>query len=541
METIENFEGNSNIFDKVFEIFPLSYLRKVRSEDYLKKISELIKVSCIKFHDICIPPEAFEFTVKWNELPLNYKIKPEGALRDTLIALMKERMKATEVKKLIKEIKVPRASFYRFLNEEHVSIKNFLKLLGYLNSELEPDEEQLSIVAGNKVIKRNRKRLEELVNSITKDKVEEKLHWFHTHGILLKIPSELWKKIVEIIELKYLNFTLFCNAAKISNSLFQEGYRDKLQAIRTKTLRSILEALSIPPESLKDDEIIPINPKGSPLRKFLSKFEPIVEDIQKIIPKLEAKPEEGILKNIEMNEFVAEEIGIHMGDGMMNVYLNKSNGKKVYLIKISGDPIEDKPYYDFWVKPLIFAGYGKEVKPKLLKWNEYGVRFNSKDIILFKHKLGLPLGEKRNMKIPKEIKENEEFLKRFLRGVFDTDGSITFIREADRIQTIPEIRLGSPDRVFMSEIANALSKFGFDFFQGKGKVSRIAIQGEENVSLFLKEIGLRNLKHLSKWLIYKHYGYCPIHTDLLTRLLILEGKINPKVLLDNHFRLCSTS
>jgi len=532
MKTIENFEENSdNIFDKVFEIFPISYLKEVRSEDYLKRISELIKVSRIKFRDICIPPEAFEFTVKWNELPLNYKIKPEGALKETLIALMKEKMKSTKIKKLIKETKVPRASFYRFLNGEHISIKNFVKLLEYLNFSLEPDEEQLSIVASSKVIKRDRKKLKEVVNSITRREVEEKLHWFHTHDILLKIPNELWKKIAEIVELKYLNFTLLCNAAKISHSLFEEGHRNKLRAIRAKTLRSMLEALSIPPESLKDDEIIPINPKGNPLRKFLSRFEPIVEDIQKIIPKLEAKPEEGIFKNIEMNEFVAEEIGIHMGDGMMNVYLNKSNGKKVYLIKISGDPIEDKPYYDFWVKPLIFSGYGKEVKPKLLKWNEYGVRFNSRDIILFKHKLGLPLGEKKNMKIPKEIKENEEFLKRFLRGVFDTDGSITFIREADRIPTIPEILLSSPDRVFVSEISNALSKLGFDFSQGKGKVSRIAIQGEEGVSLFLKEIGLRNLKHLSKWLIYEHYGYCPIHTDLLTRLLILEGKINPKFLL----------
>jgi hypothetical protein len=38
----------------------------------------------------------------------------------------------------------------------------------------------------------------------------------------------------------------------------------------------------------------------------------------------------------------------------------------------------------------------------------------------------------------------------------------------------------------MSEIANALSKLGFDFSKGKGKVPQIAVQGEENVDLFLK-------------------------------------------------------
>lgn len=542
MEDIKNFEENSNsISSKIFEIFPVLYLKRVRSENYLKKISKLIKVSHKKFCDIYIPPEVFEFTVKWNDLPLNYKIKPEGMLRETLMTSLKEKMKTMEVKKLIKESGVPRTSFYRFLDGEHISIKNFIKLLKYLNFNLEFNEEQLSIVAGYRVIKRNKKKLEELVNSITKKEVEEKLHWFNGGDTLLKIPNDLWEEIVEIIKLKYLNFTLFCNTTEISLSLFQEGYRSKLQAIRARTLRDILEALSIPPESLKDDKIIPINPKGNPLRKFLSRFEPIAEDIQKIIPKPEVRLEENTLKNIKMNEYVAEEIGIHMGDGMMNIYLNKANGKKVYLIKISGDPIEDKLYYDFWVKPLIFDGYGKEVTPKLLKWNEYGVRFHSKDIILFKHKLGLPLGEKKNMKIPKEIKENEEFLKRFIRGIFDTDGSLTFLREVDKIPTIPEITLASPDRIFMAEVADALSKLGFDISQSKRKVPHIAIQGEESVSLFLKEIGLRNLKHLSKWFIYKHYGYSPIHTDLLTRLLILAGKINPKILLDNYFRPCSTS
>lgn len=537
METF--WKKSSYIFPRFFEIFPSSYLKKVCSEDYLKKVDELIKISRTEFRNISIPSEAFEFSVKWKDLPINYKIKPEKTLRETLVALVRERMKLAKVKRLIKEIKIPRASFYRFLNGEHISIKNFLKLLKYLNITSELDEEQLSIVANNKIIKRSKKRLKELINSITKKRVEEKLHWYNARNVLLKVPNKLWKRITEIIKLKYLNFTIFCKVAKISCSLFGKWYRNKYKAIRAGILKKILKALSIPPESLKDDKIIPINSKGKPLRKLLSRFKPIVKDIQKIIPKLEVESR-NILK-IEMNEFVAEEVGIHMGDGMMNIYFNKANGKKIYLIKISGDPIEDKLYYDYWVRPLIFVAYGKAVKPKLLKWNEYGVRFNSKDILLFKHKLRLPLGKKKDMKIPEEIKENEEFLKRFIRGVFDTDGSMVFLREDDGIPTIPEIILTSSDRVFMSEISNALSKLGFDFSQGKGKVPRIAIQGEENVETFLKEIGLMNLRHLSKWLIYKHYGYCPIRTNLLTRLLILEGKINPVILLDNYFRLCSVS
>lgn len=209
--------------NNIFKIFPERYLGRVRPKEYLKRINELIKISYKRFRDVHISPKAFEFAVKWSELPVNYKIKPEGVLKETLITSLKEKMKVIKVKKLVNEVGIPRASFYRFLDGKHISIKNFIKLLEYLNLNLELDEEQLSIVAGNGVIKRNRKRLEELVNSIIREKVEEKLHWFHAYDLLLKIPNGLWEKIAEIIKLKYLNFAFFAMLQKFHLLCLEKG------------------------------------------------------------------------------------------------------------------------------------------------------------------------------------------------------------------------------------------------------------------------------------------------------------------------------
>jgi len=102
--------------------------------------------------------------------------------------------------------------------------------------------------------------------------------------------------------------------------LFEKWYENKTPLIRAKTLKAILRAISISPENLKDGSIIPLNSQGEPLTKFLSTFKPLVKNLEEIIPKMELRND---FEGIEMDEYVAEEIGIHMGDGMMNVYFNK--------------------------------------------------------------------------------------------------------------------------------------------------------------------------------------------------------------------------
>jgi len=449
-------------------------------------------------------------------------------VRKIICRIIREKAKLCGMGELIEILKINRSTLYRFLRNECISIKNLKKLLEGLNIKLNIDKIPVVIVAGNKIIRRDPEKLKQLIKSIISKKgSEEKLHWFNAPNLLLKISKSLWKNLNEIIEISYGSIGALCKRNGISNHSLENWYRKRVPFMRTNTLKKILQSLSITPELVREDYILPVNVNGHPLKRFLSTFTTLTNNLEKIIPKFN---EEKVYKNA-IDEHFAEEIGIHMGDGMMNIYVDK-RGKRRFLIKISGDPIEDKIYYDFWVGPLIRTIYRKKIYPKLIKQNEYGIIFCFKKALEFKQKLGLPLGKKENMKIPNVIKEDKELLKFFIRGVFDTDGSLTFGKDKNDIPSIPILSLSSPDGIFVADLKDALDKLHLPNRKtvANGRIHTIYIQGK-NLEKFMKKVGLKNLRHLSKWIIYCHYGYCPLKIDLIKRLLIILGKINPATLL----------
>lgn len=106
----------------------------------------------------------------------------------------------------------------------------------------------------------------------------------------------------------------------------------------------------------------------------------------------------------KINKDLAEETGIHIGDGSMNIY----NG--VYAYTIACHHIADRRYMDEVVVPLYRRVY--DVKPKTRNWSKgsYGFRVCRKKIIEFKRDvLNLPLGKKENIRIPQQILENNNF------------------------------------------------------------------------------------------------------------------------------------
>ena len=58
------------------------------------------------------------------------------------------------------------------------------------------------------------------------------------------------------------------------------------------------------------------------------------------------------------------------------------------------------------------------------------------------------------------------------------------------------------------------------------KRNEIYISGKENLKKWMKFIGFSNEKHLTKYLIWKKFGFCPPNTTLKQRLLILNDKMN---------------
>jgi hypothetical protein len=58
----------------------------------------------------------------------------------------------------------------------------------------------------------------------------------------------------------------------------------------------------------------------------------------------------------------------------------------------------------------------------------------------------------------------------------------------------------------------------------KNKVYTLLIYRRGDVKYFIEEIGFKNSKHHTKWLIFKKLGYCPPRTTLKERRKMLQCK-----------------
>src|SRR3989344_2508330 len=109
-------------------------------------------------------------------------------------------------------------------------------------------------------------------------------------------------------------------------------------------------------------------------------------------------------ENISLPEKItpelAEETGLHIGDGTMNFYKNGNRIKGSYALR--GHIIDDKQHYDKKIKVLYKNLFDLNVSLRdIPSTGVYGFQKWSDDIINFKNKvLKLPLGKKLNIEIP---------------------------------------------------------------------------------------------------------------------------------------------
>lgn len=82
---------------------------------------------------------------------------------------------------------------------------------------------------------------------------------------------------------------------------------------------------------------------------------------------------------------LAEETGIHIGDGSMGIYSSKG------IYSLAGHPIDDRDYFDRHIVPLYKRLYNAEVH--IREWSRArGFQICSNELIEYKSKLGLSLG-----------------------------------------------------------------------------------------------------------------------------------------------------
>lgn len=189
------------------------------------------------------------------------------------------------------------------------------------------------------------------------------------------------------------------------------------------------------------------------------------------------------VKKVELNETLSEIIGALAGDGHLNA--------KNFEVSVNCS-ILDKAYINY-LKELF-----EKLFPNLLfkinsQHNKIKLRTYSISLANYLHEeYRLPLGRKMNkLHIPRQIIENPIFLKKYLRGLFDTDGSIYFRRNHE-----PVVEVISRDKTYLNEVKNCLLSLGFKC-GSSGK--NLYIYQKKMIHKFFKDIGSSNEKHLKKY------------------------------------------
>lgn len=229
---------------------------------------------------------------------------------------------------------------------------------------------------------------------------------------------------------------------------------------------------------------------GYPIRKKV--FDKILRVIKYIPPYsiiLKQKFLEKEVKKAQLTEELSEVLGALAGDGHVS--------RHSYEVSITCSSKLDREYI-YYLKPLFERLFNLKFRV-IVQDTKIRLKTYSKNLAFFLHKeYGLPLGKKKgNLKISSKLKNNKNFLKAYIRGLFDTDGSIYVRRKKD-----PVIEIISKDKNYLREVRETLNLLGF-YCGISGK--NLHIYRKEMIVKFFKEIKPANSKHLKKYELYSKY------------------------------------
>jgi len=196
---------------------------------------------------------------------------------------------------------------------------------------------------------------------------------------------------------------------------------------------------------------------------------------------------------------LAEEIGMNIGDGFL------SNKKKEYRLKGNKN---ERDYYDGFIKDLYKKLFNLDLNLKEYE-TTYGFELYSEAFWSFKNKiLGIPAGRKNSINLPDIIKVSDrDILTSFIRGLFDTDGSISFTRNYDNyINYYPTISLTLKSKDLMFGIAEILTMLGLEpkIYPAAFDCWRIDLNGYNRLAKYSRLIGWSNPKKKDKVLKWKN-------------------------------------
>ena len=206
---------------------------------------------------------------------------------------------------------------------------------------------------------------------------------------------------------------------------------------------------------------------------------------------------EGLTKKIKIPKEsveLAELYGIMLGDG--NLTVKKAYKIGTYQIRIVGDSRKDKEYLINYVKPLIEKLFEIEVKTfKQKKTNALYLVSTSKKLTEFFISKGFKSGDKirNHLEIPNWIRQNPKFLKKCLRGLYDTDGSAYKLTNQNSYQ----ICFTNYNLVLLNQTRESIIQLGIN----PSKITKgrdLLITKKSELRKFLNEVGFSNAKHIDK-------------------------------------------
>ena len=195
---------------------------------------------------------------------------------------------------------------------------------------------------------------------------------------------------------------------------------------------------------------------------------------------------------------LAELIGMHVGDGS----LYKTNTGRVWELR--GD-LKEKEYYENHICPLINQLFNLEIDSKFRNGGKngcWGVRICSKGFINNLISFGFVPGRKTHtVEVPDYIfKSNLEIKRAFVRGLFDTDGCLNFMKINKRVKRdYPRIRFSFASKNLLFSLKILLEDMGFPAYSwNSGNDYCLCLAGKKKLLKWEKEINPRNPKFLKK-------------------------------------------
>lgn len=190
---------------------------------------------------------------------------------------------------------------------------------------------------------------------------------------------------------------------------------------------------------------------------------------------------------MELDEDQAEFCGIIMGDG--NLWTNN----RKYEVTITGDIVSDRAYFD------ALASF---VRDRIGKEPYYRIRGRGLRLTIYSKEYYKFLTENVGMKdrmlksesgFPSSIRANGAFLRRFIRGLFDTDGTV-FLSDKKGSPGYPTLEIASSNPELVGDLHAALSGLGFRVHKRATTKNgyKVSIYGKEMIRKWNLLIGSSN-------------------------------------------------